>query len=681
MNKCKKNFLQYINKLKSRLKEISIKLYIKTNILFITYVIINLINSMLLRIVTMGSYFSVKAIISDLVFILLFGSLAYLLKPKNQIRTLFGLTLLMTLICVINAIYYENYVSFASFSLLSTASFLGDMDGSVVTTLIHIKDVILIFPPFVLLIVHSVLKKKNYYKYVEKIERGKKRFLNTIVLGFSLLIFTLILMVPSDYSRLKKQWNREYLVNRFGIYVYQVNDLIRSLEPKFNNLFGYDKASKTFRDFYSEKERETKVSNGYTNIFEGKNVIVIHAESMMQQNMTLSFNNQELTPNLNRIASEGLYFTNFYSQVSVGTSSDSEFTFNTSLLPVSSGTVFVNYWNRTYDAIPSILQNKGYYTASMHANNASFWNRNVMHKTLGYKKFYAKDSYNIDEVIGLGLSDKSFFKQSTEKLKNISQKNQNFYVTLLMLSNHTPFDESELFDDYTVDYKYTETDENGNTTEKTRDYMEGTKLGKYFKSVHYADQAIGEFFAELDEAGLLENTVVVIYGDHDAKLSKKEYSYFYNYDLATGEQLDSSSPNYRNVDYYDYELNRRVPLIIWTKDSKNNKLLNKKINKVMGMYDVMPTLGNMFNFDTKYALGHDIFSIDQNIVVFPNGNWLTDKMYYNAQKEEYLLIKDSVVTEGEIDENKKYANKLLDVSDSLIIYNLLNENSKESINE
>ena len=101
----------------------------------------------------------------------------------------------------------------------------------------------------------------------------------------------------------------------------------------------------------------------------------------------------------------------------------------------------------------------------------------------------------------------------------------------------------------------------------------------------------------------------------------------------------------------------------------------------MGMYDVMPTLGNMFNFDTKYALGHDIFSIDQNIVVFPNGNWLTDKMYYNAQKEEYLLIKDSVVTEGEIDENKKYANKLLDVSDSLIIYNLLNENSKESINE
>lgn len=672
--KVKNVIIKIFNRIKNRLKQISILMYIKTNILFITYVLINLFNSWLLRIVTMGNFFSFKAIISDLAFILIVGSFAYLVKPKKQFRILMPLTILMTLICLVNAIYYENYVSFASFSLLSTASFLGQMDGSIVTNLINFKDVILIFPLIVLSVVHTILKKKRYYEKVRKIERGKKRFFNTIVLGALAAFLTISLMESSDYSRLKKQWNREYLVERFGIYVYQLNDAIKSTESKFTSLFGYDNAAKTVREFYEEKQKNyVAQENEYTNIFEGKNVIVIHAESMMTQNMTLSFNNSELTPNLNRLASEGLFFSNFYSQVSVGTSSDTEFTFNTSLLPASTGTVFVNYWDRTYEAIPNLLKQKGYYTASMHANNGSFWNRNVMHETLGYDKFYSKETYdnsNEDEIIGMGLSDKEFFRQSVEKIKKISETNDKFYVTLITLTNHTPWDDEDKYGDYTVDYKYTETDENGNVIEKTLPYMEGTELGRYFKSVHYADSAIGEFINELDSAGLLENTVVVIYGDHDAKISKSEYRYFYNYDLETGEEYDKDDERYVDVDYYNYELNRKVPFIIWTKNSRGNDVLNKQIDEVMGMYDAMPTLANMLNFDYKYALGHDIFSTSDNIVVFPNGNWLTDKMYYNAQKEEYLQLKDTVVNEDEIENNKAYANKLLDVSDSIIVYDL-----------
>ena len=299
-----------------------------------------------------------------------------------------------------------------------------------------------------------------------------------------------------------------------------------------------------------------------------------------------------------------------------------------------------------------------------------------MHKTLGYKKFYSKDSYNIDEVYGLGLSDKSFFKQSVDKIKKISADNDNYYITLLMLTNHTPFSDSDKLTDYKVDYEYEETDSSGNTVKKTLPYLEGTTLGNYYKSSHYADEAIGQFIEDLDNSGLLDNTVIVIYGDHDAKLAKKEYRYFYNYNLKTGDQYDKGDPNYKEVDYYSYELNRKVPFIIWTKDSKDNKLLNKKIDKVMGMYDIMPTLGNMFNFESKYALGHDIFSIDNNIVVFPSGNWLTDNIYYNAQKEEYMSLKNSVVNEDEIEKNKEYTDTLLNVSDSIIIYDLLNKNSE-----
>ncbi len=679
--KIKNMFIKTYNKIKNRIKQISILLYVKTNILFITYVIVNLFNSWLLRIVTMGNLFSIKAMISDLAFILIIGSFAYLVKPKKQFRILMPLTIIMTLICIVNAVYYENYISFASFSLLSTASFLGQMDGSIVTNLINLKHVVLILPLVILPIVHTMLKKNKYYEKVTKIERGKKRFLNTIVLGALAAFLTISLMESSDYSRLKKQWNREYLVERFGIYVYQLNDAIKSTESKFTSLFGYDTAAKTVREFYEEKQANSvEAENEYSNIFDGKNVIVIHAESMMTHDMTLSFNGLELTPNLNRLANEGLFFSNFYSQVSVGTSSDTEFTFNTSLLPASTGTVFVNYWDRTYEAIPNLLKQKGYYTASMHANNGSFWNRNVMHETLGYDRFYSKNDYdNSDEskMLGMGLSDKEFFKQSVEKIKQISEENDKFYITMITLTNHTPWDEGEKYGDYTVDYKTTVTDEEGNVTEKTLPYMEGTELGDYFKAVHYADSAIGEFIEQLDNDGLLENTVIVIYGDHDAKISKSEYRYFYNYDFETGEQYDKDDERYVDVDYYNYELNRKVPFIIWTKNSRGNTLLNKQIDKVMGMYDAMPTLANMFNFDYKYALGHDIFSTDENIVVFPNGNWLTDNMYYNAQKEESLQLKDAVVPEDEIENNKAYANKILEVSDSIVVYDLEAEVSNE----
>ena len=657
MSKIKKGISNKISKIRKRYNEISFVLYAKTNILFFSFVAINVINSWLLRIVTMGSLFNIKAIITDLAFVLLIGSFAYLLKPKKQINLLMPLTVVFTLTCVVNAIYFENYVSFASFSLLSTASFLGEMDGSVVTSLIQFKDVILIFPVILLPFIHSYLKKHKYYDRVAKIERGKKRFFNTIIVGSLMTFVTISLMQASDYSRLKKQWNREYLVQRFGIYVYQVNDAINSTQSKFTSFFGYDSAVKKVREFYEEKNKtDIKQENKYTNIFEGKNVIVIHAESIMTHDMTLSFNGEELTPNINKLANEGLFFSNFYPQVSVGTSSDTEFTFNTSLLPSATGTVFVNYWDRTYEAMPNYLTKKGYYTASMHANNGTFWNRNVMHKTLGYNKLYAKDTYDYSDetkILGMGLSDKEFFKQSLKKIEKINEKNEKFYVTMIMLTNHTPWDEGDKYGDYSVDYKKVVTDEEGNTKEEVLPFMEGTELGDYFKATHYADAAIGEFINNLDEKGLLDNTVVVIYGDHDAKISKKEYRYFYNYDFETGEVYDKDDEKYTDVDYYNYELNRKVPFIIWTKESKGNKLLNKNISSIGGMYDAMPTLANMFNFDFKYGLGHDLMSVKDNIVVFPNGNWITDKMYYNAQKEEYLLLENSIVNEEEIEKNKK----------------------------
>lgn len=207
--------------------------------------------------------------------------------------------------------------------------------------------------------------------------------------------------------------------------------------------------------------------------------------------------------------------------------------------------------------------------------------------------------------------------------------------------------------------------------------MEGTKLGNYFKSAHYADGAIGELVKRLDEEGLLDNTVLIIYGDHDARLPRSDYNRLYNYDKETDSILDENDPDYKEYDSYQYELGRKVPLIIWTKDMKKTDL-NKEYTNVMSMYDVEPTLGNMFGYSNKYALGHDIFDIkDQNIVVFPNGNWLTNKVYYNSQKGEYLSLTEEPVTEEEIKKNNEYASELLDVSNDIIVFDLLKEDQTD----
>lgn len=459
----------------------------------------------------------------------------------------------------------------------------------------------------------------------------------------------------------------------YGIYIYQLDDFFQSLTPKINSIFGHDKSLKKVTDYYKEHPYK-KTTNEYTDIFKGKNVIVIHAESMQTFPMCLKFNGKEVTPNLNKLAKEGIFFNNFYAEVGVGTSSDSEFTFNTSLMPSTKGTAFVNYFDREYVAIPNLLKDKGYYTFSMHANTGDFWNRNNMYKALGYDDFYSKESYVIDETIGLGLSDKSFFRQSVEKIEKIKEtKDSPFYGLLIMLSNHTPFDDVDLMEEFdttiSVDTGYSTI---------TRDYLEGTTMNNYLRSVHYADSAIGEFIKELNKKKLLDNTVLIIYGDHDARLSYNDFNLLYNYDAIENKIRTEENDKYRPYNKYDYELDRKVPLIIWTKDKK----YNIEVDIPTGMIDVLPTIGNMLGIHSDYQIGHDIFSLKDkdNTVVFVDGSFLTSKVYYNAPKAEiYDIIKEGVGEEY-IKERADYATEIIEVSNDIISYNLIKE-LKSGINK
>ena len=264
-----------------------------------------------------------------------------------------------------------------------------------------------------------------------------------------------------------------------------------------------------------------------------------------------------------------------------------------------------------------------------------------------------------------------------EYIKEMHEKDQPFYTTMIMLTHHTPFADSELFDDFPVNKVYI--DEEGEEIDTP--YLEGTKLGRYIKSAHYADQALGQFFKDLEDNNILDDTIIVLYGDHDARLSSKDYRRMYNYDPETETVIREADEDERYVPYtyYHHELNRKVPLMIYTKDSSPK--FRKKISLPMGMIDVMPTLSNMLGIYNKYQLGNDIFELkDDNTVIFSNGNFLTSKLYYNSQKSEYFLLDDNnIITEDYIEENTKKTEHILSLSSDLIIYDLIKRDIEDSM--
>ena len=673
MKKGLKKVKNYIKKIDYEKIKKEVKVYLKTNILTITFLITNIINGIILRYLTVKNYFNIKPILGDLVILLVIISFCYLIKPKHQFKYYITWSTILTIICIVNCVYYSNYISFISFSLLKTSSQLNGYTDAV-TNILELKDFIFIWEIIILIIVHNKLKRKKYYDKVKEIEVGRVRILVTACLCLFFGLIFISTLTSKDYSRLAKQWDRRFTVMEFGVYTYQVSDLVATIRTNMSTLSNSSEAYDEFLEYFKDKNNEEH-NNKYTNLFQGKNVLVIHAESFQGFTMNLKFNDVELTPNMNRLASEGIYFSNFYTEESIGNSSDSEFTLLTSLLPVSSGTVFVNYFNREYETITNLLRNNGYYTFSMHANVASAWNRRNAYNYLGYDKFYSyKDDYDIDEVLGLGLSDKSFFRQSSDIIKDIKDNNGNFYGTLIMLTNHTPFTslvDTEYYDDYLVDIK-------GET--ENIPYLEGTKIGNYLKCVNYADSAIGEFINELDENGVLDDTVIVIYGDHDSKIKKSEFEKLYYSEYIDDVSINPDK-NIDVVDDFNYEINRKVPFIIWTKDMAGSEY-NEEISKVMGMIDVMPTLGNMFGVKNEFALGNDIFSINDNVVVFPNGSFITDKVYYDVSSEEYrqLDINSSVSIEY-LTENQDIASKMISVSNNIITYDFIKKYREEKLFE
>ena len=666
----KKDFSKTLKNVKKNVVE-----YVLTNRLFISYCILALIATICIRKFTINSVFRFKPLITDLGLILLIGSFGYFVKPKNQFKYYFTCLIIINLGCLISSIYYRFFTSFASIGELATVGQTETVKGSIFDRL-KIYDFIYIIIPFIFYLIHKKLLSSVYYSFIDKIEKSKKMFIATFCVGIVFVGYSLGVAKNSDYSRLAKQWNRLYIVERFGIIMYQVNDFVQYLTPQLSSLFGQEKATELFNDYFNTKEKTKE--NKYTGVLTGKNIVFVHMESMQSFLMNLSFNGKDVTPNLKKLAKEGRHFTNFYPQVSTGTSSDTEFTLLTGLMPASSGTVFVSYYDRNYFTIPKYLANRGYETFSMHGNLSSMWNRNKAHPSLGYNSMYFGDvfDYTDKDVINLGINDSLFFKEAIPMLENIEKNNTNYMGTVITLSNHSPFKLASMHSNLDLTSHYEVTNDSGITQTLEKDYLSSTSVGEYIKSANYADNALGDFISYIKNSNYFNNTVFVFYGDHDAKLSRNEINYLYNLNPETGGVYKKGDKNYVLYDYYEHELNKKTPLIIWSKNKELQSIFKGEVTYTMGMYNVAATILNMYGIYNKYNVGEDIFTIkDNNLVIYPNGNILTNKVYYNNSTNEYKELTDEKIDKEYLDNINGIAEKRLDVSNAIIVYNLL-ENKK-----
>ena len=643
------------------------KKYISTNVLFCSYVLISILMSTILRTLTLGNLFAVRPFLTDLAFIIFVGSFGYFIKPKKQFNYYFVLLLFTTFLCLVNSIYYQFYLSYVSVSLINAISQIQGVSGAIFEKL-SILNFIYILGPISYVSINKKLKKGKYFDYVTETEKSKKLFMNTFITGGVVGLVIIATMSALEWSRLVKQWNREYIVQRLGLYAYTLNDVVQGIQPKISSLFNYDESARIFRDFYDNKKPQQ--SNSYTGIFKDKNVLFVHMESIQTFLIDLKINGTEITPNLNKLIDKSKYYSNFYPQISIGTSSDTEFTLLTSLMPSNSGTAFVSYSDRTFVSLPTLFKEKGYYTFSTHGNKGDYWNRRVMHKTLGYDDFFAKDSYEVTETTYMGISDEQFFDQLVDKIKVIDSEKEKYFGTIITLTNHTPWYDEEIFEQFKLTKTYTYKDKLGNKVTGEANWLKDTEMGRYLISSHYADKALGKFIEDLEKEGLLDDTILVLYGDHQAKLPVKQFNLLYNYDPIKDDVREEDDPKFVKYDKYDNYINNKTPLIIYT--GQTGIEFSGKEESVIGMYDVLPTISNLFGTSySKYALGNDFYSKNEKIVIFPNGNFITNNVYYNSTEDKFIALTNKAIDTEYIERLKRYTDERLSVSNALLVHNLI----------
>ncbi len=507
-----------------------------------------------------------------------------------------------------DTLYCAYFGKYLSFRLTGQAQFIGDVMESILAIFqfryfLLLADCVLIF--IAIAIAHSRNKKKSKSERrgLNDSERTKRRKLREnkarVALVVCAVIVCLIVILNFGSDLLTSLSNTEF-------YSYHIKDIFvtasdsGTIEKKGNLA--------AFTDSY-----ESEKDGDLFGVAEGRNVFIIQIESFQNFVIGREYNGREITPNLNMIINDNsIYFDNFYQQIGSGNTSDAEFATNNSIYGSITSFTYQLYPNNYFRGLPWLLKDKGYETAVFHAyEDKTFWNREAMYPNEGFDHFFGgltgrepEGQYDMTEWMGWGLTDTEFLYQSMPYIESLKQP---FYSFIITLSNHHPY---KMLDHY-----------------KFIDLLpedEDTMVGNYIQSAAYTDFALGQFFQLLKEAGLYENSIFVMYGDHVGLTHSHEVN----------ESMDRILGK-----TYDYDELMHIPCIIHMPGADPSLNFTRTVSTAGGQLDTMPTLAYLLGFeslDTVY-LGHNLLTIEEGLVAeqtyMTKGSFFTNDVAYEMSRD------------------------------------------------
>lgn len=369
----------------------------------------------------------------------------------------------------------------------------------------------------------------------------------------------------------------------------------------------------------------------YTGMFKDYNVVFVTAESLSTYGIS-----KEATPTLYKIYHEGFEFTNFYNPLWYHSTIDGEFANCLSQYPASSKWSFEESAD-TYQpyALGNILNSQGYKSYGYHDFDATYYDRTSTHPNMGYTTFKAIGA-------GLDIPDHVMYSdlECIEAVYNDFIDDDHFNMYLMSFSGHLP---------YNYDNQY--------ICQKNREEAESLLSGKGYsdEAVAYVaaqmelDKALEYLMNKLEEAGKLDNTLFIVAPDH------------YPYGLSDGVYNELAG---KDIEDDDFELHRNQ-FGIWCSSMEKPVV----IDKLCASIDILPTVLNLLgaDFDSRLLAGRNILSDSDELVIFADQSFITDKIKYDAATgETTYLVPESQVPDGYLDSMIAEVENRLYISDEVI---------------
>lgn len=363
-----------------------------------------------------------------------------------------------------------------------------------------------------------------------------------------------------------------------------------------------DEKLKSLANYFAT--RRATCTNDFTGMFEGYNLIYICAESFWNYAC-----NEEVTPTLYKMAHNGIVLNNYYNSF-YNTTTNGEFAFCTSLWPDVSrnsknGTDIGSFAQSSTKYMPQGLGDlftaQGVPAYAFHNYYGKYYRRTLSWPNLGYTCRFTGDR-GMYFTSNWPASDYELMLQTVDDYIN----DDVFHAYYMTFSGHGPYTSKNAIHNKNIDAVNSILG-----TDKYNDMARGYLAGEV-----ELDMAMEYLLKRLEEAGKLENTVIVLTGDHYPYYLEKEAR-----DSLVGYEMDEDFEIYHS-NCFIYNAGITTPIEV------DNYCCN---------IDIAPTICNLFNipFESRLMIGKDIFSDEaHNRATLYNMSFIDDYVAYNYETGE-----------------------------------------------